>query len=542
MAGGETGSNETLRAQQDRAFCIGCGAAIPVGARFCRACGQPVADVSSAAADRQPQSALILTNAGFRAIADIGSKIATAALYLLVARKAGAGQFGIFAFAISFAAIAVTPGQFGQEFVLVREVSRDRGRLDDYYSSVLLSRVMLGVPPLLIALAVASVAGMNAETRLVILLMGAGFIGDALVQVSFAVFQAFERVGLTPGVLVPQRWLTTVFALLLLYRGAGIVGVAAVYCAGTAVAACMAAWLLYSRVARPRLTLNVRGALQVSRTAFPIGLGIVALALLSRVDMTMLAAFKPASQVGQYGAAYRLLDTTAFVTWSVCVAVLPAMSRLTPTSTPSVGSVYQRALQLVLAITLPLAVGAAILATPIVALLYGAQYKEAAGALVLLAPTITLFPVSALSSQLLYSQDVRRIVPLTYFVVFLENVVVNLILIPRYSLDGAAAGTSISEVLVAGTLLFCSRRIRGRLELRRLLSGTLLACCAAAAAMTLLHAHLALAVPVAIVVYLGLLLAYVRMAFPKDYDTFRAFLLKALGRQRGPDPNPSYNV
>jgi O-antigen/teichoic acid export membrane protein len=435
--------------------------------------------------ERDGHSALILSNAGFRAIADIGSKIATAALYLIVARKAGVTQYGIFAFAIAFAGIAVTPGQFGQEFVLVREVARDRTRLDEYYSSVLLSRVVMAVPPLLIALAVVSLGGMSAHTRLVILLMGLGFVGDSMVQVSFAVFQAFERVNLTPAVLVTQRWLTTIVALVLLYHGAGIVGVAAVYCAGAGLAACAAAWVLYRKVAHPRVTLNARAALQVTRAGVPIGLGVLALVLLSRIDMTMLAAFKSSSQVGQYGAAYRLLETTAFVTWSVGVATLPAMARLSATTTPPVGAVFQRALKLVLAITVPTAVGAVILATPIVVLLYGHQYHAAAGALVLLAPTITLAPVSALSSQLLYAQELSRVVPIVYFAVFLENVMVNLILIPRYSFDGAAAGTSISEVLVAGTLLLCARHLRGHLEIRRLLAGTLFGGCAAAAVMVL---------------------------------------------------------
>lgn len=492
------------------------------------------------AQDREHHSTLILSNAGFRAIADIGSKLATAALYLIVARKTGASQFGIFAFAISFAGIAVTLGQFGQEFVLVREVARDRRRLDEYYSSVLLSRVTMAVPPLLIALAVVSLGGMSAHTRLVILLMGVGFIGDSLVQVSFSVFQALERVNFIPPVLITQRWLTTIVAVVLLYRGDGIVGVAAVYCAGTGLAACLAAWVLYTKVARPRLKLNVRAALDVTRAGVPIGLGVLAVTLLARIDMTMLAAFKPSAQVGQYGAAYRLLETTAFVTWSLSVATLPAMARLSPTTTPPVGAVYQRALKLVLAITLPTALGAAILAAPIVALLYGSQYHQAAGALVLLAPTITLAPVSALSSQLLYAQDVKRVVPLTYFLVFLENAVVNLILIPRYSLDGAAVGTSISEVLVAGTLLLCARHLRGRLEVRRLLAGTLFGGCAAAAVMILFRHQLALAVPVAIVVYLALLLAHERRVFPEDYAIGRSFAVKLLRRQ--PRASVGYEV
>ena len=100
-----------------------------------------------------------------------------------------------------------------------------------------------------------------------------------------------------------------------------------------------------------------------------------------------------------------------------------------------VGAVYQRALKLVLAITLPGAEAAAILAGPIIALLYGHQYHAAAGALALLAPTIALAPASALSSQLLYAQGIRRVVTITYAVVFVENVLLNLVLIPRYSLE-----------------------------------------------------------------------------------------------------------
>lgn len=474
----------------------------------------------------------ILANAGFRAIADIGSKIATAALYLIVARKAGATQFGIFAFAISFGGIAVTLGQFGQEFVLVREVVRDPRKLDAYYSDVLLSRVMLSVPPLLIALAVASLAGMSAHTRLVILLMSLGFIGDYMIQVSFAVFQAFERVALMPIVLIAQRWVTTTVAIVLLYRGGGIVAVSGVYCVGALLAACYAAWLMHRKVARPRIRLSIRGALAVTRAGMPIGLGMLAITLLSRIDMSMLEAFKPSSQVGQYGAAYRLLETTAFVTWSVNVAVLPTMARLTPTSTPPVGAVFQRALKLVLAITLPSAAGAAILAAPIIALLYGSEYRPSAEALALLAATITLVPVSALTSQLLYAQGTRYVVGITYAAVFAENVVVNLFLIPRYSLDGAAVGTSISELLVSSTLLFSARRLRGRMELRRLLSGALAGTLAASAAMAAFHTQLAVAVPLAIVVYLAVFLAHERVAFPGDFAVIRAFL-RTIARRSG---------
>jgi O-antigen/teichoic acid export membrane protein len=408
--------------------------------------------------------------------------------------------------------------------VLMREVARDHRRLDSYYSDVLFSRVMLSVPPLLLALTIASATGMSGQTRLVALLMGFGFIADALLQVSFATFQAFERVNLTLVVLIAQRWITTSVAAAALFLGYGIITVAAIYCLGALLAALLAARLLYRRVARPRLRFSASGMLKVTREAVPIGLGIISFTLLSRVDMFMLGFYKPPAEVGQYGAAYRLLDTTAFVTWSVNTAVMPTLARLSLTTTPTIGEVYQRALKLVLSITLPLAVGAAVLAYPIITLLYGSQFHKAGGALLLLVPTIFLFPISSLTSQLFYVRGVRGVVATTYAALFVENVVLNLILIPRYSFYGAALGTSLSELLVAATLLYRVRSFRGRLDLRRMLTGACVGSAVAAGVMVLFHSQLALAIPIAVLAYAVVFLAFERVAYPQDFAVGRIFL------------------
>ncbi len=475
------------------------------------------------------RSSLILLNASFRATADIGSKLATAVLYLLVARRTGASEFGVFAFAIAFAGITITFGQFGQEGVLIREVARDPKRLDEYYSKVLTSRFLFGAPPLLIACLIALLAGMSEHTVAVVALMGLGFVFDTVIGVPFAVFQAFERVSLVPVVLIAQRWTTTTVAVIALLAGGGIVDVAAIYCVGSLLAAILAAELMFRKVARPPLHFDVRGAIRVTRAATPIGLGVLAYLILARIDTSMLAIFSSSAEVGRYGAAYRLLETTAFVAWSVNTAVMPTMSRLKPSSTPSVGFVYERALKLVLAITVPTAVAAAVLSVPLIDLLYGSEYHGAAGALAILAPTIMLFPVSSLSCQLFYSQDVRRVVGLTYAVVLAQNVIWNLIMIPKFSLYAAAAGTSLSEVLIAGTLLYLSRPLRGRLDPRRILTGPVLGSVVAAGAMVAASGRLAIAIPAGIVSYLLVFLTFERVVYPDDF----AVIMRLASRLRG---------
>jgi O-antigen/teichoic acid export membrane protein len=492
----------------------------------------PAADEQQFKAGDGRRSSLILLNASFRAVADIGSKIATAALYLLVARKTGVAEFGVFAFALSFSGIALTLGGFGQELVLVRHVSRDHARLDALYSDVLASKVVLSIPPLLLALGIASLAGMSAHTRIVTLFMGLGAVADSLIGVSFAVFQSFERVGFVPLVLIAQRWLTTSVAAGALFLGHGIEAVAIIYFAGSLLASVFAGWLVFREIARPHLHFALRGAFRVAHEAVPVAVGLIAIPLLSRVDTTMLAIFSSTKEVGRYGAAYRLLETTAFVTWAVNTAVLPTMTRLTPTSTPSLGFVYQRALKLVLAITVPAAVGAAILATPIITLLYGEEFRRAGEALALLAPTIALYPISSLSCQLFYSQDVRKMIGRTYVTVLVENIIWNLILIPRFSLFAAAAGTSVSELLVAGTLLYLSRPLHGRLNARRVLVGPILASAGAGAVMAVLSGSLALAVPLGVLTYLILLLGIERVAFPDDFAILTNLLARLQAGRR----------
>jgi O-antigen/teichoic acid export membrane protein len=476
------------------------------------------------------RSSRILVNAGFRAAADVGAKIATAALYIFVARKLGASQLGIYAFALSFVGLVTAIGQFGQDIVLTREVSNDRGRLEEYYSTAMASRALFSMPPLLLASAVALLAGMSHHTLLVVVVLGFGFVGDYMAQVPFAVFQAYERLSFVTIVLIAQRWFTTSVAIAALYLGAGLATVAAIYCIGSLMATALGTLMMYRYIARPKLHLDLRGSLRVTREAFPIGIALVALTVLFRVDMSMLAIFKPARQVGEYGAAYKLLETTAFFSWAVNAAVLPSLSRLSVRTVPSVGDVYQRGLKLVIAITLPVAVGAMLLAKPIISLLYGEQYRAAATALVLLAPTIALFPISSLSSQLFFVQQRRPTVALVYAIVGVENIALNLVLIPHFSLRGAAAGTSISELLVAGLLIALAGKLHGKLQVRRVLSGPMLGSAGAGVLLALLHSRPLVAVPLAAIVYPTVLLGYERVAFPEDFSVIHALLMQLRSR------------
>jgi O-antigen/teichoic acid export membrane protein len=292
--------------------------------------------------------------------------------------------------------------------------------------------------------------------------------------------------------------------------------VSAIYLLGAALGFALALWFLLRKIARPGFRVEPRRWLPLMRASLAVGVAGVFSLVFFRIDTAMLAAFKPTEVVGHYGAAYRLLEATLFVAWSVAAAVYPVFSRLTVTTDPPVGFVFQRSLKLSITLTLPLAAGGLVLAEPLLRLLYGASYESAATALRLLAPAIALYPISYVTGYLLVSQDRQNVLTAVYGFVALENVLANFVLIPWLSLNGAALGTSISQLLVVVAFVAVAQKMIGQIQWGRVAAGPVLATLLAAGAMTALRDELEFAVAGGTAVYLVALALFERFVFPED--------------------------
>jgi O-antigen/teichoic acid export membrane protein len=469
-------------------------------------------------------SARILANAAFRSVADIGSKIASLALYVVLAREVGDTQFGVYSFALAFAGLTTTLGGLGQDSIVIREVARDRAAVHDYFANTMALRLVLALPALLLALAVATGFGMDGQTRLVALLLGLGLTADLLISTCFAIFQAWERVEFLAVVLIAQRWLTAIVGIAALLAGAGIEAVAAIYFGGAMLGFTLAVALVRRQIVKPRLRIDTSRWWPLLRAALPVGVASLSITILARIDTAMLAAFEPDRVVGHYAAAYRILESTLFLGWSVTAALHPVLSRLTPDSEPPLGRVYESGVKLLVALVLFPAVTALVLAEPLVRILYGAEYADAAPAVRLLAPAMLLAAVSYLAGHLLIARDRQNRMALVYGVIVVQNVGANLILIPILSLEGAALNTTLSELLVVVFLTITGIQIAGRLDFRRVLAGPLLAGGAAAAAMALLDGFPLVALLAGGVAYLLVLLTFERHVYPDDAARVVAFV------------------
>jgi O-antigen/teichoic acid export membrane protein len=476
----------------------------------------------------------ILANTAYRAAADVGSKLISITFFIVLARKLGDAGFGVFVFGLALATLLTVLANFGQDLVLTREVARDRSRLDAYFANTIALKLALALPVIASAAVVTSALGMDADARAVLLLLGVALVAEQLASTCFAVYQAYEQLAYVPAVILTQRLLTTVVGVVALVLGVGVVAVSAIYLGSAVVALGIALALLWSRVAKPHLALTPRTWPALFAAAAPVGIATVLALVLFRTDTAILAFFDSDEAVGNYGAAFRLFEATLFLSWAVATATYPVFSRLTMTSRPTVADVFDGALKLVIALTLPIAVAVAILADAIVHLVFGVEFDDAVVPLTVLAPAIVLYSVAFVIAAMLVAQNRQRAIAITHGIVAALNVAACLVLIPLLSLDGAALAALGSQLVLFVALLVVAHGVTGGSRWRRVVAGPAAASALLALVTLALRDHLGAAVVVGGVVYIAALAVIERLAYPEDARAVLDFALRRAAPQSPP--------
>jgi O-antigen/teichoic acid export membrane protein len=406
----------------------------------------PAATLPVAAA--APPGGRLVANALYRTVSDLASKLALAVLYIVMARQLGTEGFGVFSFAFSLAVLVTTLANFGEDKLLVRSIARDGAALNRTFADTLALQGSIGLGALVITEALLPFTGVAETTQIVVALLGLAIVLDVLTSTHLAIFQAREKMALIPAVIVPQRLGVAVVGTYALFRGVDVIGVAIIYLVGSLLALPLAIALLRNEVARPPMRLRVKHWPRLLVAALPIGMATAFATILFRVDMVMLRGYESAHAVGAYAGAYRLFEMTLFLSAGVGASALPAFSRM-GADLPALRALLRKTLLLVLVPSVPLAIIAAAFPEELLHLAYGGGYDSAADALRLLAPAVVLYPISFLCGYMLVAQGHVRPLVTVYGIVAAENVALNLVLIPAFSLQGAALGTTISEALAA---------------------------------------------------------------------------------------------
>ncbi len=197
--------------------------------------------------------------------------------------------------------------------------------------------------------------------------------------------------------------------------------------------------------------------------AVPIGIVLVFALIYFKIDSLMLSMMKGMSDVGIYGAPFKLLEVLETIPVMFLGAAFPLITQYAVGLDERVKPAFQKQFDFLSLLAWPILTGTFVLAKPIIEFISGAKGNEFTQTY-----TVTLFNAPATSVTCLQilifvvamnfftclynyfivslGKQNKMIVPTIVFA--LINIILNLILIPRFSYVGAAFATVITEIIV----------------------------------------------------------------------------------------------
>jgi len=393
---------------------------------------------------------------------------------VLVARYLGPEGYGQLSFAGSYIMIFSAIALFGLESIVVRELVKHPEAERAILGTTCLIRSAAGLLSYLLAIAVLLVLRPDDRTALLLVaLLGSSLLVQA-VETSDLWFQSRVLSRYTVICRSIAFIISSGIKVLLVLSGASLAAIAA----ATAVEALLAALLLvlahtrYSNAGILTWRWDSDWFRRLLTGSVPMVLSGVVLMVYLRIDQVMLGALASQAEVGLYAAAVRISEVWYFVPSAIVSSVFPGLVALRSTDPEQFERKLQQLYNLLAFLGYAVALPVTFIAPWLVRLLFGSAYQSAAPLLAVLIWAGLFANLTVVRNAHFIALDWGRSLLWATSLGATANVLLNLLLIPRYGALGAAIATCLSYWVAAHGACYTSRQMwpAGRMILRSLVS------------------------------------------------------------------------
>ena len=391
----------------------------------------------------------------------------TVALFVViyVARYLGPERFGLLSYAISFVGLFSAFSTLGLDGIVVRELVKTLEKQHDLIGTVFVLKILGSVLTLgLLAIAVRFTQN-DRFTNFLIFIIATGLVFQSFsvidfyfqsrVQSKYVVFVHFTQMIISlilnvifVAIKAPLLWFAVVSLINSSVLGLGLVVI-----------------YTYKRQQIWRWRTRLRVGKNLLKDSWPLILSGITIAVYTKIDQVMIKEMLDAEAVGNYAAAVRLSEAWYFVPMVICNSLFPAIINAKKRSE----ELYYRRLQRLYDLTVWMAVVVALpttfLSNWIIHILYGEQFSLASGVLAIHIWAGVFVFLGVASGKWFLAQNLQIYSFYRTFCGCIVNILLNLLLIQKYGIKGAAISTLISYSFATYFSLFTAPKTYMNLKL-----------------------------------------------------------------------------
>ncbi|MFA6588363.1 MAG: flippase [Patescibacteria group bacterium] len=388
----------------------------------------------------------------------------------LITRALGPAKFGHYTTALAFLQIFGVLVDMGLYIVLIKKISEDEAHADQWASTAFTLRLYTALIFLALAPLIGLLTGYPGDVKTAIAIATLSTFAVTVNQVLVGIFQKSMRMDKVAIAELAGRLVLLVATVWVAKIHPTVPWVMWTVAAG-ALTNMLLSFVFSRAFVKIRLKIDEEKAKIIFKEGWPIALSIAFNLVYFKADTIILSVVRPASEVGLYGSAYKVLEV---------LTTFPAMfaGLITPILAAAYAAkdmlrfqmIIQKVFDNLLLLAMPLALGTGFVAYQVMRLVGGPEYTPAAPALTILMVATACIFFGNLFANAVVTVNVQRKMLIGYGAVAIASLVGYLLTIPRFGMMGAAYMTLASELAITVTAAYLVfHTAKARLNYGRLL-------------------------------------------------------------------------
>jgi len=397
----------------------------------------------------------IAKNTSYFTFALILQKVISFSYFIVLARALGPEDLGRYYFAISFTTIFAIFIDLGLANVLTREVAKDERRTVALLGNILALKIPLAIFSFLLVLFFINSSDYPELTRHLVYISSISMILDSFTLTFFAVIRGFHNLFFESIASVIFQAVILSSGIIFLRLNMGLkwlLGALVFASAFNFLYSLILVWKKWGIEIRPKIDKVLLR--QIVKVAIPFALFAVFQRFYTYLDSVILSALAGDRYLGLYQVAFKIIFALQFLPLAFTATLYPAMSSYWVSNKEQLSITFERAMNYLIIISIPIAVGIIALADKIV-LIFKSGYGEAVLPLRITMVALIFIFLNFPIGSLLNACDRQKQNTKNMGIVLAVSIILNIILIPTYKAVGASITVVVTNflMLVLGLVL-----------------------------------------------------------------------------------------
>ncbi|MGB9598685.1 MAG: flippase, partial [Minisyncoccales bacterium] len=364
---------------------------------------------------------------------------------VFIARILGATEYGKFSFALSFVSLFAFLSELGLQQIVVREFSREKKNEKDLFALLSL-KLLINFIFFFAVFFFSFFVTSEEKIRLLIWSLSLLIIIEGFLSIFYAFFHARQKMEYESTSRILESLLIFLFAIFSLLLFPNIFYLSFSYLLAAFFTFLFVSLFFHLKFFPLYFKFDSSVWKKYLKLSWPLALLGFLISLFNNFDSVFLGYLNMMKEVGWYNAVKRIVSASALPCFLLNVSFFPMINSLFFNSREKFKKLWFLSLKLIFFLAFPILLGAIFLAQKIIDFVYDPSFFPAIFSFRSLSLMIFFNVLSLPFSRALLILNEQKKISYAFLVSTLINLFLNLILIPRYSLNGASLSSLVAMI------------------------------------------------------------------------------------------------